>query len=261
MPTPERSRYKISPGQFVSGHSLASAVPTILTLRRQNGARGRRRAGCMGAAASPARSLSAKCQTNFGFTSNAGQFPNVACGATEGWPGLRLLAGVACTQMAGRSLAAITGFCPGAPDATLTVSPVCGRRNERERSAKAAKRIAAANGAGAKLVSPSRARAEQCGHLARSKPVSDQGRGSVRRPERKCPLCEAGHGTNKTGATKATLVAQPKPRRAAPRRSTFHLSCLSARLNHPATRKCESRGNRSGTGDVRRVRAEAKGPP
>jgi hypothetical protein len=33
-----------------------------------------------------------------------------SCEATEGWPGLRLLAGMACTHLAGRSLAAILIF-------------------------------------------------------------------------------------------------------------------------------------------------------
>src|ERR1035438_793729 len=69
------------PRPFQFPASRVSAKPMLLTLRRQKGARGRRRNGCMGAAANPARSLAANCRTNLvfavGLPVSGGQGSNV----------------------------------------------------------------------------------------------------------------------------------------------------------------------------------------
>jgi hypothetical protein len=126
--------------------------PTILTPRRQSEVRGLRRDGYMGAPARPARSLTARCQTNLDLPVRSAIFPsggmerqrNAAVGK---WPCSRLML-VSCT---GRSLAVLLLVLVGRSLATilpagrtksrglfafrarticvLTVSTVCGRRN------------------------------------------------------------------------------------------------------------------------------------
>ena len=152
-----------------------SAKPTTnLTLRRQSVVRGLRRDGCMGALGRTARSLTAKCQTNLVLPVRSAIFPNgeterqrsVAVGK---WPCSRLLL-MSCPGGAARTIACCgrtesrgllrclaraehrglllagrtksRGQCvPHLPSFrartiyVLTVSTVCGRRNERERSA------------------------------------------------------------------------------------------------------------------------------
>jgi hypothetical protein len=74
----ERSRFKISPGHFVSRHCRASAVPIFLTPRRQSVGRGLRRDGDMGALGRPARSLPPWCQTNLFFAVRPASFGSAA---------------------------------------------------------------------------------------------------------------------------------------------------------------------------------------
>ena len=138
-----------------------------LTLRRQSGVRGLRRDGCMGALGRPARSLAAKCQTNLVLSVRSATFPN---GETERqrsvavgkWPCSRLLLmswpgeasrpyclssatggasrriAVSCPCEASRAIAGLGRYAEhrglwnlfGRARRFLTVSPVCGRRNE-----------------------------------------------------------------------------------------------------------------------------------
>ena len=75
---------------LVAWRRRESASQVALTLRRQDVAQGRRRIGGLLASASPARSLPAKGQTNFGLSSGVGQFPRAqarAAGASRGAPG------------------------------------------------------------------------------------------------------------------------------------------------------------------------------
>jgi hypothetical protein len=161
MTTEPRSRcVPRSPGlRTRSRHSRVSAKPTNLTLRRQSVVRGLRRDGCMGAIGRPARSLAAKCQTNtlrWATVSEVGH----SSGRRNGAPAecsvrkMAVLTAIA-DVLAGRSLAAycgvlpvrsIAGYCwstwsgeasrplvscfSGRARRFLTVSAVCGRRNE-----------------------------------------------------------------------------------------------------------------------------------
>ena len=69
------------------GPALGPSVkPTIPTLRRQNGARGRRRDGHMGAEASLARSLAVKGQTNLALPVRSVSFGSAVGGASECCP-------------------------------------------------------------------------------------------------------------------------------------------------------------------------------
>ena len=176
MPTEPRSRFIFAGSAgLVPGVSRDSAKPTNLTLRRQSVVRGLRRDGCMGALGSTARSLAAKCQTNLVLSVRSATFPN---GETERqrsvavgkWPCSRLMPlswpGEASRPIAGprrhaEHRAHIAG--PGRGEASrplvscfsgraravLTVSPVCGRRNEAI-ALRRCLRIAAAEWSGCK---------------------------------------------------------------------------------------------------------------
>ena len=163
MPTPPQSQQHFAGSRFPA--QSRQRQPSFLTPRRQSVGRGLRRDGCMGALGRPARSLPPWCQTNFVLpvSSAVSVRCNAACEmeAVQKWPISRLLPRprrqaepravmlVSCPCeasraiadfLAGRSRAAILLSWPicgasrplaslGAP-LSLTVSAVCGRRNE-----------------------------------------------------------------------------------------------------------------------------------
>jgi hypothetical protein len=91
-----------------TGRSRASAKPTILTLRRQVECDDCDAMVAWARSAGGVWSLATKCQTTLrcATVSESGQF---ASAAPQSCPVSRLLAGVACTHRAGRSLAAYCG--------------------------------------------------------------------------------------------------------------------------------------------------------
>ena len=80
----------------------------------------------------------------------------------------------------------------GVPEGFLTVLPVCGRRNECSGSLLHLQRTRNGVERRQSWQVSHRAPAAQCGGLARSAPVGDEGRASVRQTQRKRPLCDAG---------------------------------------------------------------------
>lgn len=139
----------------------------------------------------------AKSQTNLALSVRS------ACFATQerNAPCSRLLAGEACTHLAGRSLAAILLVLPicgasrpvlalGAHELCLRVSPVGGRRNERSGSLLHLSADAECSGgqAGEFILGRGRNSAEA---WREPKPVGDPRRVSARLGSRKCPLCDA----------------------------------------------------------------------
>jgi hypothetical protein len=151
MPTPPQSQQHFAGSRFPA--QSRQRQPSFLTPRRQSVGRGLRRDGNMGALGRPARSLPPWCQTNLVLpvSSAVSVRCNAACEmeAVQKWPISRLMP-VSCT---GRSLAVLLlmswpdevarPYCRswpicgasrpleslGAP-LSLTVSAVCGRRNE-----------------------------------------------------------------------------------------------------------------------------------
>ena len=156
MTTKPRSRCPTLPGLLDSfRHSRASAKPANLTLRRQSVVRGLRRDGCMGRARQTRTQPGGEVSDQFGFISEVGHFSGRRNGAPAECS-VRKMAVLTATAdvLAGRSLAAycgvlpvrsIAGYCgsrsgeasrplvscfSGGARAVLTVSAVCGRRNE-----------------------------------------------------------------------------------------------------------------------------------
>jgi len=154
MTTEPRSRFIFAGSAgLVPGVVAIARSQRILTLRRQGVVRGLRRDGCMGALGRPARSLAAKCQTNFVLSVRSAILPggeterqrSVASGK---WPCSRLLPmswpgeasrpttvssatggasrriAVSCPCEASR---AIAGSCRAEPRDILLVFPGCAR--------------------------------------------------------------------------------------------------------------------------------------
>lgn len=94
----------------------------------------------------------------------------------------------------------------GAPELFLTVLPVCGRRNECSGSLLHLQRTRNGVQRRQSWQVSHRAQAEQCGCLARSAPMGDQGRASVRQTQRKRPLCDAGFGHAHAGSLGVILL-------------------------------------------------------
>jgi len=149
-------------------HSRVSAKPTDLTLRRQSIVRGLRRDGCMGRARQTRTQPGGEMSDQFGFHSEVGHFSGRRNGAPAECSVRKMAVLTAIADvLAGRSLAAycgvlgdrrslapycgvlpvrsIAGYCgsrsgeasrplvscfSGGARAVLTVSAVCGRRNE-----------------------------------------------------------------------------------------------------------------------------------
>ena len=137
------------------------AKPKLLSLRRQSGGPSGRRQRETGLARPPDRKPDAEVSDQCGLISESDQFR-----ASESWSGSRLFRWSCpgrhakhrahnAAAVAGRSLAAFSFLAFGSARAVLTVLPVCGRRNEREHPADAARQSAAASGAGGKLASQS----------------------------------------------------------------------------------------------------------
>ena len=157
------------------GRAARHAPELALTLRCQSATRALRREGCVGALGSAAWSVAAKCQTNFGPVSKAGQFRKRSA------------------AKAGRARAPALIFLPWARPMFRTVSPVCDRRNATIAICVGyeADRGSGVERAQSWRVRP-RARAEQCHALGRREAVGDQGRASASRPSHRAWLCDAG---------------------------------------------------------------------
>jgi hypothetical protein len=134
----------------------------------------------MGAIGSTARSLATKSQTNLVWSVRPACFAPAKAGRAHGY----------CCVLAGRSLAAIGVFgCVRAVlDCLASLRPT--ERTQWELASFQRTRSGVKRRQGWRV--SHRAQAEQCGCLARSEPVGDRGRASVRRTQRKCPLCDAG---------------------------------------------------------------------
>ena len=98
MPTAQRRCGYLCRGRLVSLASRGSAWPTIVTLRRQNGAPGRRRDGCMGAISQSSAKSGGEVSDQLGLPSEDGQFRERKLAV--------LTVKAACAFEAGRSLAA-----------------------------------------------------------------------------------------------------------------------------------------------------------
>jgi hypothetical protein len=121
----------------------------------------------------------------------------------------------------------------GAPELFLTVSPVCGRRNDRSGSLLhfSGRGVECSGGkAGESVIGRGRNSADAWRGVSRCR------RGSVRRTQRKCPLCEAGVGEHLgtapelSGGTPAiTRETRVLPlKRGAKRRVVQNISAIAA---------------------------------
>ena len=138
------------------GRGAKHAPELVLTLRCQSATRALRRAGCLGALGSAAWSVAAKCQTNFGLISQAGQFRKRSA------------------AKAGRArVPALPSL--GAPDVSdglASLRPA--ERNDSDRVACEAGRVSGVERLQSWRVRP-RARAEQCHALGRRRRWATRG--------------------------------------------------------------------------------------